>query len=615
MCLLFLTMRVVAMKKKFTIFISWFGCLLAIFSLKIDAVGSKVIGPQFVCSVSTDGCITLNTIKPYVTNQPILFGGSIIIAGNLQVQGGTGATGATGMCLIGPTGALGDQGPAGSPGPNGLAGAIGVTGANGVTGATGATGMTGVAGITGAVGIPGVTGATGTTGVSLTGATGPTGSTGTQGATGPTGATGDTGATGATGVAGATGATGLTGVTGATGTTGATGATGTTGATGAIGAIGLMGATGFIGVTGATGGAGATGITGATGMTGATGAIGAMGATGPLSASAGTVGAADDAVIWASTDGSQITGSSLTINDFSTTPQALVQLIPSSLFGANVSIALSPRASGGLLVNAPNGTVAGGNARGTCAVDFQFVRNAATQVASGSPASLIGTQNCTNSGSYTAIFASSGSTIDSAIASMIVCGDSNTLVSSNSGYSFAGGPGAQALHLGCFVWSDGSAITQTTGTNQFFVRTVGSPGPSVAPAVILYTNAATNGVQLASSGSSWSAASSRECKENCTSVDHINVLKKLAAMTIEKWTYKDVNDSPTKIWHIGPYADEFTQFGIGRNNGRIETIDADGVLFAAVKGMHELHFQDLQSWRSALAELDRQITILEMNNQ
>lgn len=57
---------------------------------------------------------------------------------------------------------------------------------------------------------------------------------------------------------------------------------------------------------------------------------------------------------------------------------------------ANTSIVLKPNGTGAIIGNISDGLVAGGNARGTYSVDLQLNRNAATQVASGGWATIIG---------------------------------------------------------------------------------------------------------------------------------------------------------------------------------------------------------------------------------
>lgn len=63
----------------------------------------------------------------------------------------------------------------------------------------------------------------------------------------------------------------------------------------------------------------------------------------------------------------------------------------------NIGVVIQPKGTGAFSLNIPDGTTTGGNARGTNAIDLQNSRTAATQVASGSGAVVIGT-SCTASG-------------------------------------------------------------------------------------------------------------------------------------------------------------------------------------------------------------------------
>ena len=67
---------------------------------------------------------------------------------------------------------------------------------------------------------------------------------------------------------------------------------------------------------------------------------------------------------------------------------------------ANSSLVIAPNGNGALIADIPDGAVAGGNARGSNAVDLQTTRAAATQVASGSASTVIGGIENTASGQF-----------------------------------------------------------------------------------------------------------------------------------------------------------------------------------------------------------------------
>lgn len=80
--------------------------------------------------------------------------------------------------------------------------------------------------------------------------------------------------------------------------------------------------------------------------------------------------------------------------------QVFVKLVPNN-GGSNVLGVFGPKGTGGISAHAPDATSTGGNKRGASAVDLQmYLRNAATQVASGTASALIGGGRSTASGSY-----------------------------------------------------------------------------------------------------------------------------------------------------------------------------------------------------------------------
>jgi hypothetical protein len=145
---------------------------------------------------------------------------------------------------------------------------------------------------------------------------------------------------------------------------------------GEVGATGLTGATG-VGATGATGVSGGDGATGATGLTGATGPAGSGGSITP-----GTI---DNAVLRADgTAGTTLQNSDIIIDDATTATQNNVAIRVDHQGQTDSSLVLTPEGNGAFIVGLkPDGTATGGNARGIYAVDFQTVRSAQSQVASG----------------------------------------------------------------------------------------------------------------------------------------------------------------------------------------------------------------------------------------
>jgi uncharacterized protein YceH (UPF0502 family) len=74
---------------------------------------------------------------------------------------------------------------------------------------------------------------------------------------------------------------------------------------------------------------------------------------------------------------------------------------------------------------------------------------------------------------------------------------------------------------------------------------------------------------------------------------------------VSKWSYRSQDDS---IRHIGPMAQDFYRaFGIGEDRKHIDSVDADGVALAAIKGLH----RELRAERRHRRDLERRMAGLE----
>jgi hypothetical protein len=115
--------------------------------------------------------------------------------------------------------------------------------------------------------------------------------------------------------------------------------------------------------------------------------------------------------------------------------------------------------------------------------------------------------------------------------------------------------------------------------NRFVARATGG--------VWFYSGLApSTGVTLAAGSGSWSSISDRAVKDNVAAVDPADILERLAAMPVATWNYaaqsKDVR-------HIGPMAQDFhAAFNVGEDERFISVVDAQGVAFAAIQGLHAL---------------------------
>ncbi|MDR3647001.1 MAG: tail fiber domain-containing protein [Candidatus Babeliales bacterium] len=183
--------------------------------------------------------------------------------------------------------------------------------------------------------------------------------------------------------------------------------TGATGATGAQGKQGPRGATGVCNCTGSTGGRAACTKGGGcpTGMTciggqcfplslkGATGATGATGPTNPASVTSSKAGTCPNQLAkFNGTSKTNIINTPIVANNNLSTfnSQSTASLLADDCATTNINFAIVPKGNGAVVASIPDGTVLGGNIRGTNAVDLQTFRENSTQVASGNNSVISG---------------------------------------------------------------------------------------------------------------------------------------------------------------------------------------------------------------------------------
>jgi len=195
--------------------------------------------------------------------------------------------------------------------------------------------------------------------------------------------------------------------------------------------------------------------------------------------------------------------------------------------GTNIGIALTPKGTGFITAQVPDGAAAGGNTRGTSAVDFQTARAAATQVASGTRSALIATNGSRAASTYSACIGATNSAA-TAEGAVVIAGTSATASgqyavatggSTASGdYSFASGVSctasgiySRAVGVFCTATEDGAfasgrfarahrfgmrvhAASQfgvVVGSSQAFKQTIGAKTTDATPAEMGLNNAGT----------------------------------------------------------------------------------------------------------------------------
>lgn len=92
-----------------------------------------------------------------------------------------------------------------------------------------------------------------------------------------------------------------------------------------------------------------------------------------------------------------------------------------------------------------------------------------------------------------------------------------------------------------------------------------------------------SGVTLAPGSGSWSSLSDRAAKTDFQTADPEEILQKIRELPVGYWSYRTQDPG---IRHIGPTAQDFrSAFGVGEDDRHISTVDADGVILAAIQGL------------------------------
>ncbi|HEX5726554.1 MAG TPA: tail fiber domain-containing protein [Longimicrobiaceae bacterium] len=185
--------------------------------------------------------------------------------------------------------------------------------------------------------------------------------------------------------------------------------------------------------------------------------------------------------------------------------------------------------------------------------------------------------------------------------------------SASGNFSVAIGKNARtANRQGSIVLGDGCAgfssdSVYPTANNQVIMRGCGGVKIFTTQDINSSDGGTVAGVELASGGSSWSAVSDRNRKENFLTVDGEEILRRLGTVPVTTWNYKSQDRS---IRHMGAMAqDLYAAFGLGESELLINSIDMDGVNLAAVQALTR-RTDELRSENAALrarvAELETQ---------
>jgi hypothetical protein len=145
---------------------------------------------------------------------------------------------------------------------------------------------------------------------------------------------------------------------------------------------------------------------------------------------------------------------------------------------ANMDIALVAKGTGATLAQVPDGTIAGGNKRGTRSTDWQKSRTSTTQVASGTSSTIAGGVNNTASAAFSFVGGGDANTA-SGQPSVVVGGAGNTASggdscvlggsfnTASSSYSFVGGGASNTAQTGTYSTVCGGSTNTASGQYSF----------------------------------------------------------------------------------------------------------------------------------------------------
>jgi hypothetical protein len=107
-------------------------------------------------------------------------------------------------------------------------------------------------------------------------------------------------------------------------------------------------------------------------------------------------------------------------------------------------------------------------------------------------------------------------------------------------------------------------------------------------------------------------ASDRNAKENFSKVNSQDILRKVARLPVESWTFKQDGQH---VRHIGPMAQDFAaSFGVGPDDKHISAVDESGVALAAIKALYErlvLAEKQVQSKDKKIDKLESELAVIK----
>jgi hypothetical protein len=182
-----------------------------------------------------------------------------------------------------------------------------------------------------------------------------------------------------------------------------------------------------------------------------------------------------------------------------------------------------------------------------------------------------------------------------------------------------GGSSGEAADGNTFLWNDGSVYHDINddGIQEGFSSAKDVAGSGVTGERTFHASAHggfrfvtgySNVTYISGGSTGWSTTSTRAAKTNVEPVDPRAMLASVKDMAVSTWEYKDGDGNGQGVRHVGPMAEDFHDaFEVGATDTGINSINADGVLFAAVQGLAA----KLDDAEEALDEKDDRIDALE----
>ena len=108
----------------------------------------------------------------------------------------------------------------------------------------------------------------------------------------------------------------------------------------------------------------------------------------------------------------------------------------------------------------------------------------------------------------------------------------------------------------------------------------------------------------------FNVTSDRNAKTNFSSINALEMLKKVSHLNIQTWNYKTDAGS---LRHVGPMAQDFhAAFGFnGKDDKHISVVDSQGVALAAIQGLNAKLETENADLRTQLSNLERRLSALE----